>query len=102
MTWAAGILVLLGAALVFCGSLGLLTLKTFFERSHPPTMGTTLGAGLVLLGSILHFSALDGRPVVHEIVIAIFMTFTTPVAFTLLVRAALHRDNADLHSGEEQ
>lgn len=95
MTWAPGILVVLGALLAFGGSLGLLTLKTFYERVHPPTMGTTLGTGLILIGSMLHFTSLDGRPVLHEILIGVFMTLTTPVTYTLLVRAALHRDRSE-------
>jgi multicomponent K+:H+ antiporter subunit G len=95
MSWAAGMLVLLGALLAFTGSLGLVTLKSFYERVHPPTMGTTLGTGLVLIGSMLHFTALDARPVLHEILIGIFMTVSTPVTYMLLVRAALHRDRAE-------
>ena len=95
MSYLAGILVLLGALLVFTGSLGLVTLKTFYERVHPPTMGTTLGTGLMLIGSMLHFSALDARPVLHETLIGIFMTLSTPVTYMLLVRAALHRDRVE-------
>ena len=91
MSSVAAILVLAGAVLAFSGSLGLLTLKTFYERVHPPTMGTTLGTGLVLIGSILHFSALDGRPVLHEVLIGLFMLVNTPVTYLLLVRAALRR-----------
>ncbi|MGH8696530.1 MAG: monovalent cation/H(+) antiporter subunit G, partial [Burkholderiales bacterium] len=40
------LLVLAGAALALIGSLGLLRLKTFYDRVHAPTMGTTLGTGL--------------------------------------------------------
>ena len=89
------LLVVLGAALALIGSIGLLRLKTFYERIHPPTMGTTLGLGLTLIASMLLFSALALRPVLHEIVIAVFMVVTTPVTFMLLVRAALHRDRAE-------
>jgi len=89
------LLVVLGAALALIGSVGLLRLKTFYERIHPPTMGTTLGLGLTLIASMLLFSTLESRPVLHEIVIAVFMAVTTPVTFMLLVRAALHRDRAD-------
>ncbi len=88
-------LVLAGALLVFFGSLGLLTLKTFYERVHPPTMGTTLGTGLVLIGSMVFFTVQESRPVLHELVIAAFMTITTPVTYMLLVRAALYRDRAE-------
>ena len=95
MTWAGACLVLAGAALSFVGALGLLRLKTFYERVHPPTMGTTLGTGLVLIGSMLWFSGLESRPVLHEVLIAIFMALTTPVTYMLLVRAALHRDRLE-------
>ena len=95
MSSAAGVLVILGALLALAGSLGLLRLQTFYERVHPPTMGTTLGTGLILIGSMLHFSAAESRPVIHEILIAVFMTLSTPVTYMLLVRAALHRDRVE-------
>lgn len=93
--WAAlstAVLVLLGASLTLTGSLGLLRLKTFYARVHAPTLGATLGAGFILIASMLLFSVLQTRPVVHEILIAVFVTLTTPVTLMLLVRAALLRD----------
>jgi multicomponent K+:H+ antiporter subunit G len=90
----ATLLVVLGAALALVGSIGLLRLRTFYERVHAPTMGTTLGTGCVLLASVVLFSALASRPVLHEVLIGVFMTLTTPVTFMLLVRAALHRDRS--------
>lgn len=95
MTYLAAVLIVSGALLAFAGSLGLLRLKTFYERIHPPTMGTTLGTGLILAGSMLYFSALEARPVLHEILIGAFMLLSTPVTYMLLVRAALHRDSAE-------
>ena len=89
-------LVVLGAAVALIGSIGLLRMRTFYERIHPPTMGTTLGIGCVLLASMLLFSALEMRPVIHEVVIAVFVVLTTPVTYMLLVRAAIHRDRAAL------
>jgi multicomponent K+:H+ antiporter subunit G len=86
------LLVLLGAALALIGSLGLLRLPTFYERVHPPTMGATLGVGFTLVASMLLFSVLESRPVLHEIVIGVFMVVTTPVTYMLLVRAAVLRD----------
>jgi multicomponent K+:H+ antiporter subunit G len=87
--------VLAGAIFALIGSLGLLRLKSFYERLHPPTMGTTLGVGLVLIGSMIFFSVLESALVLHEILIAVFMAVTTPVTYMLLVRAALHRDGAE-------
>ena len=87
-----GFFALGGASLALIGSIGLLRLETFYERIHPPTMGSTLGTGFTLIASIVLFSALEARPVVHEVAIAVFMVVTTPVTFMLLVRAAAHRD----------
>ena len=96
--WAAlltAVLVMLGAGLTLIGALGLLRLGDFYERVHAPTLGTTLGTGFVLTASMICFSALQSQPVVHEILIAIFVTLTTPVTLMLLVRAALFRDRAE-------
>ncbi|MCC7254242.1 monovalent cation/H(+) antiporter subunit G [Hyphomicrobium sp.] len=93
--WVAiltSVLVLLGAGLTLIGTVGLLRLKNFYARVHAPTLGTTLGVGCVLLASILYFTVLQSRPVLHEVLIAIFVTITTPVTLMLLVSAALHRD----------
>ena len=91
---ATALFVVLGAALALIGSVGLLRFKSFYERVHAPTLGTTLGIGCVLTASMLMFSALELRPVLHEILIAFFTIVTTPVTFLLLVRAAIHRDSA--------
>lgn len=92
MAAVIGLLAILGAALALIGSVGLLRLPTFYQRVHPPTMGTTGGVGLTLVASMLLFSTLEARTVLHEIVIAVFTFVTTPVTYMLLMRAALHRD----------
>jgi multicomponent K+:H+ antiporter subunit G len=96
--WAAlpvAVLLLAGAGLTFIGSLGLLRLPTFYQRVHAPTLGATLGTGCVLVASMVFFSALQTRPVLHEALIAVFVTVTTPVTLLLLVRAALYRDRRE-------
>ena len=96
--WAAlltALLLLLGAGLSFIGSLGLLRLKSFYDRVHAPTLGTTLGTGSILIASMLFFSVLETRFVIHEILIAVFVTATTPVTLVLLVRAAIFRDKRE-------
>ncbi len=96
--WAAlltAILVLVGAAVTLIGSLGLLRLGNFYARVHAPTLGTTLGIASILIGSALYFSVLEARPVVHEILMAVFVTLTTPVTLMLVVRAALYRDRIE-------
>ncbi len=95
--WAAiliAIFILTGATLTLLGSFGLTRMKSFYARVHAPTLGSTLGIGCILIASIVFFSMTRTRPAVHEIIIAVFITVTTPVTLLLLVRAALHRDRA--------
>lgn len=97
-TWAqllASFFLLVGACVTLIGAVGLITLRDFYDRIHAPTLGTTWGAGGILLASIIIFSALQSRPVLHEVLIAVFVTVTTPVVLMLLGRAALYRDRTE-------
>jgi multicomponent K+:H+ antiporter subunit G len=98
--WAAlltSLCVLAGAGLTLIGAIGLARLKSFsfYERVHAPTLGATLGTALIVIGSMICFSVLRSRPVVHDALISVFILLTTPVTFILLVRAALYRDRAE-------
>ena len=96
--WAAlavAFLLLLGSGLTLLGTIGLVRFKTFYERVHAPTLGTTGGAGAILIASILCFTVLQSRPVVHELLITVFVTVTTPVTLMLLARAAIYRDRTE-------
>lgn len=93
--WAAIVVsacLLAGALLVLTGAIGLVRLRTFYQRVHAPTLGTTLGMFLILASSIIYFSVTRERAVFHEILIAVFLTLTTPISLMLVVRAALYRD----------
>ncbi|OJT96423.1 MAG: cation:proton antiporter [Rhizobium sp. 63-7] len=96
--WAAllvSFFLLLGAGLSLLGTIGFLRFKSFYERLHAPTLGTSWGTGGILTASMIFFTVTEGRPVFHEILIGIFVTFTTPVTLMLLARAALHRDRSE-------
>jgi multicomponent K+:H+ antiporter subunit G len=86
------VFLVVGAAVTLLGSLGLLRLRTFYERVHAPTLGTTLGTGCIAVASMIYFSAVGSRPILHELLILVFVTVTTPVTLVILVRAALARD----------
>lgn len=96
--WAAiliALLLLLGASVTLIGCVGLLRLKSFYQRVHAPTLGATMGMSCILIASMICFSVLQSRLVIHEILIGLFVTLTTPVTLMLLVRAALYRDRVE-------
>lgn len=91
----AALLLLAGAGLALLGAVGLVRLRSFYERLHAPTIATSLGMGCTLLSSMLVFSALQERPVLHELVIGGLLLLTTPITLMLLGRAGLYRDRAE-------
>lgn len=96
--WAAligAVFVLLGAGLTLVGSFGLFRLRSFYDRMHAPTLGTSWGTFAIVLASMLLASFEQSRLVVHEIVVITFVTVTTPVTLMLLARASLYRDRSE-------
>lgn len=89
------VMVVGGALLTLAGCLGLVRLKSFYLRIHAPTMGTSMGGGLILLASALYFTLTRERLVIHEMAIFLFVTVTTPVTLMLLARATLFRDRVE-------
>ncbi len=93
--WATvpvAVLLVLGASIVLIGALGLLRLPTFYQRIHGPAITITLGAGCLLLASMLYFTVAQSRLVIHEIIIAVFLLMTAPVVSMMIMRAAVYRD----------
>lgn len=86
---------LAGAFLALGGAIGLVRLKSFYQRVHAPTLGSSMGMALILTSSILYFTSVRGHLVLHELLIAIFLTLTTPISLMLIVRAALARDRRE-------
>lgn len=89
---AIAVLVVAGATLALLGSLGLVRMKSFYQRLHAPPLAASGGVILIALASMLLFSLLEGRAILHEAVIVLFMLVVTPVSMAVLGRAALRRD----------
>lgn len=87
----SAVLVVASGLFSLTGALGLLRMKDFFQRMHPPTLAYTASAWCVTLASIVYFSALEARPSLHVWVIIILLSITAPVTTILLARAALFR-----------
>ncbi len=103
--WIAILIVvfaLTGAALSMLGAFGLIKLSSFYDRVHAPTLGATLGMALILLASWIYFAATGERLMPRELLIAVFLTVTTPVTLILLARAALFRDRTETPEPKEK
>lgn len=86
------IMLLVGAGLTLTGAVGLLRLRSFFQRLHAPALGNTWGTWLIVGASMLAFSLGSSSLVLHEILIGAFVFVTSPVISILIVRAGLLRD----------
>lgn len=86
------LLLVIGGSISLIGALGLFRLPNFYQRIHGPAITISLGAGCLLIASILYFSASASRPVIHELIISVFILMTAPVVAMLVMRAAIYRD----------
>ncbi|MCB1823196.1 MAG: monovalent cation/H(+) antiporter subunit G [Candidatus Competibacteraceae bacterium] len=83
----SGLALLGGVFFVIVGGVGLLRMPDFYTRLHAASITDTLGAGLILLGLMLH----GGWTLVSAklLLILSFLWLTSPTATHALVRAAL-------------
>ena len=92
MTWsqfqaaASGWLVLAGAVLSLIAGIGLLRLPDVLSRMHAATKPQILGLLFVAAGTALRLW--DGNDVTSLIVVALFQTWTVPVAGHMVARVA--------------
>ena len=86
------LLLILGSLIALIGTLGLLRLPNFYQRIHGPAITVTLGAGCFLIASMLYFTVLQQRIVIHELLITVFIMLTAPVTSMLLMRTAVYRN----------
>jgi multicomponent K+:H+ antiporter subunit G len=85
------VLLVLSGVFVLVSAIGFLRLQDFFLRMHPPALAYTFASWCVILASILYFSMLQGRVVLHPLVIIVVLSMTVPVTTLLLARVALFR-----------
>ena len=93
--WAAvpvALLLLAAGAIIVVGAIGLLRLPTFYQRIHGPAITVTLGTGFIAAASMLYFSVLQSRFVLHELLIMAFVLMTAPIVAMMMMRAAVYRD----------
>ena len=84
-------LLVCSAVFVLVAAWGLVRLKHFFQRMHPPALAYVGASWCVTLASILYFSAQQQGPQLRVWLIIILLSITVPVTTVLLSRAALFR-----------
>jgi multicomponent K+:H+ antiporter subunit G len=84
-------LALAGAVAALVGSFGLVSLGSFFQRVHAPTLGSTLGTWALAVATALQMSFVEGQVFVHALLIPAFIALTAPVTTIFLMRAAVFR-----------
>lgn len=77
---------LVGVVFLCIAAYGVIKLADPFQRMHAATKAGTLGAGLVIIGSVIAHGALDAT--VMGLLTVVFLLLTVPVAGHLLGRAA--------------
>lgn len=88
------VLLFLSGVFVVISAIGFWRLKDFFLRLHPTALAYTFGSWSVTLASILYFSMLNDRLVLHPWLIMIMLFITVPVTTLLLARVSLFRRRA--------
>ena len=88
---AVAVLLILSGLFVMISALGFVCLRDFFLRMHPPALAYTFGSWCVTLASILYFSVIESRAMLHPWLIIIMLSITVPVTTVLLARVALYR-----------
>lgn len=88
-----GIFIILGSLFILISALGILRMPDLYTRMSATTKASTLGVGLILLGTALFYQ--DVGISVRSITIIIFLFLTAPVAAHIIGRAA-YFDNVPL------
>ena len=82
----SGIVILIGAFFILISAIGLIRMPDLFTRMSATTKASTLGVGLVLLGTALFWQ--DIGISARAIIIVSFLFLTAPVAAHIIGRAA--------------
>lgn len=93
-------LVVVGGLFTLIGSFGLARLPDFYMRLHGPTKATTLGAGALIIASMIALTIGGEGLHFQEILIVLFLFLTAPVSAHLVSRAALVREVDSVTEGD--
>lgn len=82
----SGTFLLLGTLFIFVSAIGILKMPDLYTRMSATTKASTLGIGLVLIGTIIYWQ--DFGIASRAVAIIVFLFITAPVAAHIIGRAA--------------
>lgn len=85
------LLLLASALFTLAAAWGLVRLRDYFQRMHPPALVMTWSAWCVCIATMLDFSLLRDQLDLRAWVLIILLSITVPITTVLLSRAALFR-----------
>ncbi|ASQ89604.1 Na+/H+ antiporter subunit G [Prosthecochloris sp. GSB1] len=86
----SGVLLLLGTLFILLSAIGILKMPDLYTRMSATTKASTLGIGLVLVGTIVYWQ--DFGIASRALAIIVFLFLTAPVAAHIIGRAAYFGD----------
>jgi len=93
--YAVGIFLVIGAAFMLVGSIGLLKLPDSMTRLHAPTKVGTMGIGAMLLASMT-YAFVYGEGSLREVLIMAFLFVTAPISANFISKVNIHRKSCDV------
>ena len=84
-------LLLASGVLTLAAAWGLVRLKHFFQRMHPPALGFTAASWSAALASAIYFSWVQESLSLRSWIIVVVLSITVPITTVLLARAAMFR-----------
>ena len=88
---STSLLAVTGGLAALVGLLGLLRLRSFFQRCHAPTLISTAGTWSLTMATVLLLSFAREQFFAHGLLVGLFIVLTAPVTTIFLMRAALFR-----------
>lgn len=88
---AISALFILSGVFVMISALGFWRMKDFFLRMHATALAYTFASWCATLASVVFFSTVEQRLVLHPLLIALMLAVTSPITTVLLARVALFR-----------
>jgi multicomponent Na+:H+ antiporter subunit G len=82
----SGILLIVGSLFILLAAVGLIKMPDLYTRMSATTKASTLGVGLVLIGTSVYFA--DVGVTSRALIIIIFLLLTAPIAAHMIARAA--------------